>query len=269
MRFTPGSAFGRPRSLPTKIKIVCALLALALLQTRASSAAQVSLSNAFLSDLLAPNAYAVVGTERFDNFTFMSTSSGGALQPNPSIIKVTGYTNGTAGGLVFQNGPFLAVNNQTMDGRLAFNVTELDPMKRITNAELNFTGATSGGGMNSILEVVRDSLNNQLGQGLVIQRQDFPNGGTSSNTIAFAPQTTIQISKDISLLGTAFTGTGANVAQISDFTQAFDQTAVPEPSSIAMSAMGSGGLLWFGWRKRKRLKRAALPSQQQPALAVA
>jgi PEP-CTERM motif len=232
-----------------------AIACLAVCQS--SRAAQVDLTTAHLSDLLVPGSYAIVGNERFDTFAFSATSSGGAMQPDPANIKVSAINPPPDTGLFFQGGPFLTVGTQTtsqfVDAHLTFDVTALNPLQPITMAELSYTAATTGGGSASILEVVRNAANQQLGQQLVIEQQNLPNGGMSFATMTFAPQTTIQVSKDILLVSNAFaTDSPISVAAISDFSQVFDGPRVPEPSSVIMAAMGSAGLGWFGWRRKNR-----------------
>jgi hypothetical protein len=242
---------GRP--LARRLAIAAALCGLVI--CRPGWAGQVDLTTAHLSDLLVPGNFAIVGNERFDTFSWSVTGSGGGILPDPANIKVSAILNGTDTGLFFQNGPFLTVGNQTLDAHLGFDVTALDPMKKITLAELSYTAATAGGGSASISEVVRDIANHQLGQQLVIEQQNLPNGGQSFTSMTFAPQSTIQVSKDILLIGNAFAGTGPiNVATISDFSQIFNPP-VPEPSGIVMAALGSGGIGWFGWRRKRRRKR--------------
>ena len=86
----------------------------------------------------------------------------------------------------------------------------------------------------------------------MIEQQNLPGGGQSFSTRTFAPQTTVQVSKGILLVGHAFTGTGPiDMAQMSDFSQIFNPS-VPEPSGIVMATLGSGGLGWFGWRRKRR-----------------
>ncbi len=222
---------------------------------RAAPAGQVDLTNAHLSDLLVPGSFAIVGSERFDNFTWAATTSGGAVVPDPNNIKVSAVA-GTDTGLLFQSGPFLTIGSQTLDARLGFEVTTLDLNKKLTMAELSYTAATTGGGSASIAEVVRDLANNQLGQQLVIEQQNLPNGGKSFSKITFAPQTSIQVSKDISLIGTAFvTNADINAAQMSDFSQIFDPPPVPEPSGIVMGAIASGGVGWICWRRTRKRKQ--------------
>lgn len=242
------------RMTPAKLALAAALAVLPL--GRSAEAGQVDLTTAHLSDLLVPGNFAIVGNERFDSFTWAVTTSGGAVTPDPANIKVSAI-NGPAGlGLMFQSGPFLTVGNQTLDARLGFDVTTLDLNKKITMAELSYTAGTTGGGSASISEIVRDPANNQLGQQLVIEQQNLPNGGKSFATMTFAPQTTIQVAKDIQLIGTAFvTPAEINAAQMSDFSQIFGP-AVPEPSGIALAAVASGGVGWFGWRRRKRKSRS-------------
>ncbi len=217
-------------------------------------AGQVDLTTAHLSDLLIPGNYAIVNNERFDTFAWSVTTSGGAMSPDPANIKVSAIMSGGDTGLFFQGGPFLTIGNQTVDAHLTFDVTTLDPKKDISIAELEFTAATAGGGSASISEVVRGTANNQLGQQLVIEQQNLPNGGQSFAKMTFAPQTTVQVSKDILLVGNAFAGTGdINVATMSDFSQIFNP-AVPEPGGIVLATLGSGTVGWFGWRRGRRRK---------------
>jgi hypothetical protein len=245
-----GSLFAAQRSC---LRWALAAGAVWLAVGRPCQAAQVDLSNAHLNDLLVPGNFAIVGNERFDTFSWSVTQSGGALPPDPANIKVSAIVSGSDTGLFFQGGPFLTVGNQTIDANLTFDVTALDPTKKLTTADLMVTAGTAGGGSVSIAEVVRGTANNQLGQQLVIEQQNLPNGGQSFAEMTFAPQTTIQISKDVLLVGHAFTGTGdADVAQMSDFRQVFDPVSVPEPGGVALAAIGSGGVGRFGWRRRRR-----------------
>lgn len=212
-------------------------------------AGQVDLTTAHLSDLLIPGNYAIVNNERFDTFGWSVTTSGGAMSPDPANIKVSAIMSGGDTGLFFQGGPFLTIGNQTVDAHLTFDVTSLDPADGIDTAKLDFTAATAGGGSASISEVVRGAANNQLGQQLVIEQQNLPNGGQSFAEMTFPPQTTVQVSKDILLVGNAFAGTGnINVAQMSDFSQIFNPV-VPEPGGLVLAMFGSGGVGWFGWRQ--------------------
>jgi PEP-CTERM motif len=247
------SSRGRWR-LPLRFAFAAAFCWLIL--CRPGGAAQVDLTNAHLSDLLVPGNFAIVGSERFDTFSWSVAPSGGAIPPDPANIKVSAIMTGSNTGLFFQNGPWLTIGNETIDAHLAFDVTALDPMKKLTISELSFTAATAGGGSVSISEVVRDTTNHQLAQQSVIEQQNLPGGGQSFTTMTFAPQTTVQVSKGILLVGHAFTGTGTvDMAQMSDFSQIFDP-AVPEPSGIAMAALGSGGLGWFGWRRKRRRNKS-------------
>jgi hypothetical protein len=245
--------FSRGRwRLPSRFAFAAALCWLAL--CRPGWAAQVDLTTAHLSDLLVPGNFAIVGSERFDTFTWSVATSGGGVVPDPANIKVSAIMSGTDTGLFFQNGPFLALGNQTLDAHLSFDVTALDPMKKLTIAELSVTAATEGGGSVSISEVVRDTTNVQVAQQSVIEQQNLPGGGQSFSTRTFSPQTTVQVSKGILLVGHAFTGTGPiDMAQMSDFSQIFNP-AVPEPSGIVMATTGLGGLGWFGWRRKRRRK---------------
>ena len=191
------------------------------------------------------------------------------MSPDPANIKVSAIMSGGDTGLFFQGGPFLTIGNETVNAHLTFDVTALDPTKKISIAEQEFTAATAGGGSASIAEVVNGTSNNQLGQQLVIEQQNLPNGGESFAEMTFAPQTTVQVSKAILLVGNAFAGTGnINVAQMSDFSQIFNP-AVPEPGGVVLATLGSGGVGWFGWRRGRRRKPKLKKDRHEPAQPLA
>ncbi len=217
-------------------------------------AAQVSL-DAPLTSLLAPGAFAIVGTEEYSNFEFHATATNGGYLVQSSDITVGGYQqpSSSATGIVFQTPALFVANGEGQDVTLSFDVTELSPSKSIASMELMFDGASSGNGRASVAEVVDDASNNQLGQGLVVARQGLVGGGNSSTTVTFLSQNTIQVTKDISLFSGASTGSN-NTAQISDIWQVVDpnSTMVPEPSTIVMMVFGGGGLGLVGWRRKAK-----------------
>ena len=207
-----------------------------------------TVTSATLSELLVPGSYITAEGAEFSNFQFTAAGFGaGAVTPSAADILITAPTS-TIPELKFQGGPFFALNTQLVDASLQFDVTELDAMQKITTAELNYTGGTSGTGTTSITEDVDDMSDNLLAQHAYVEQQGFA-GSSNGGTLTFAGQQEVQISKDIFLNGAA-TGDSAT---LSDFTQTFSTTGppVPEPSSIVMALFGGGGLTWFGWRHKK------------------
>jgi hypothetical protein len=228
-------------------------LAACLSWANAGRAAQVPL-DAPLTSLLAPGAFAIVGTEEYSNFTFHASATNGGYVVQSGDITVEPYTpsSSSSTGIAFQTPALFVANGEGQDVMLAFDITELSPSKSITSMELMFDGATGGNGRASIGETVDDSSNNQLGQGLVVARQGLVNGGNNTAMITFLGHNTIHVSKDISLFSGASTGAN-NTAEISDITQWVDPTTtVPEPSTIVMMAFGAGGLGLVGWRKKMK-----------------
>jgi hypothetical protein len=217
------------------------------------SASPQTVVSATLDELLVPSSYIVADGAEFSAFQFSGAAFGGAPTPTAADIMITAPTS-TSPELEFQGGPFLALNTQLVDASLKFDVTELNANQKLTTAELFYTGATSGTGTLSVSEDVNDMNNNLLGEKSYVVQQGF-SGSSNAGTITFAGQQEIQVSKDITLYGSA-TGDSAS---LSDFSQTFSAGTtppVPEPSSIMMAILGSGGLGWFGWRRRGVRRRS-------------
>jgi hypothetical protein len=232
------------------IAVICTQTAKAqsfILYDPAISSTPQTVTSATLDELLVPGSYITAEDAEFSNFQFTAAAFGaGVVTPSAANILVTAPTSAIPE-LKFQGGPFLALNTQLVDASLQFDVTALDPMQKITSAELNFTGGTSGTGTTSITEDVDDMQDNLLGQRAYVVQQGFA-GSSNAGTITFAGQQEVQISKDIFLNGAA----SGDSATLSDFTQAFNTQPVPEPSSIVMALFGGGGLIWFGWRRKTK-----------------
>ena len=215
----------------------------------AISASPQTVTSAVLADLTVPNSYISADGAMFSNFQFSASAFGGAPTPSAATIVITAPTSPSPE-LFFKGGPFIATGSQFIDASLQFDVTELDPMQKITTAELKYTGGTDvSGGTTSITEDIDDMADNLLGQGAYIEQPGYA-GSSNHGKITFAGQQEIQVSKDIMLYGSG----SLNSETLSDFSQTFDAStpAVPEPSSIVMAIMGSGGLGWFGWRRKAK-----------------
>jgi hypothetical protein len=208
----------------------------------AISSSPQTVGSAPLSDLLVPGSYIQVDSAEFSSFSFSGAAFGsGAITPTASDILITA-PNSSKAELEFQGGPFFAASGQFVDGSLGFNVTELNPSQRLTDAELAYTGGTSGSGITSISEDIDDMNNNLLAEGTFALTQ---NSGSNIGTLNYTPQQEIQVSKDIFVYGSS----GGD--DISNFSQSFSTTPVPEPSSIAMALVATSGFGLMVWRKRK------------------
>jgi PEP-CTERM motif-containing protein len=250
---------------PIGPRMALAAAALCLMLNRSIQAVQVVIDDplhpAFLSSLLISHNFAIVGNNqlRFDNFTYTPTPNplAPATIPDAATIRVMAVESpGNPLGLLFQaTNQFMAMNTESGDGILKFDVTDLNPTQTLIKAHMDFTGGTNGTGLSEVSEVGRDPTGLiQVYQKSVIQSQSFqPSGGESSFTVPITPpQSMIHVSKDI-FVGSVLSGDVPNFASISDFTQTFTQDpAVPEPSSFVLVVLGGGGLGWFGWRRKRR-----------------
>jgi len=248
--------FGRTRGprAPQHRLLSGALLALAVgfAWTPTACAGQVTLNSTPYSTLMSPGTYAIVNGLEFSNFQFFNPTSGGSGQPpDPTEIFVSPGSINANSGLYFATPQMNVLTTGFMDFHISFDVTALDPSADLTAAELKFNASTTGNGLSRIVENVGDISNNQLGQLTAVESQSLPGGGQYYDSTTFAAQNMLQIDKDVEV---TFLGTpGAiNSASIGNFTQAFalQGTAVPEPSSLVLAALGVGLLGCYGWRRR-------------------
>ncbi len=236
----------------------CAALLLGLAAGPAAQAAIIPVNGSHLSDLLIPGNSVVIGNTEFSDFTFMTTSTGGALTPDPTTIALNPISTSSTVGLMFQGGVFRATGTQSVDANLSFDVTQVNTTQALSSAELSFTAGATGSGSVSILEVVSNGSQQLGGRSLVVvEAGDL--SPVFSDQINFTGESTIHVTKDISILGTAFTTTnGPPFAQMSDFTQTFnfgDGPPTPEPASLGLMLIGGVGLAWYGRRRRGKVAR--------------
>jgi len=177
---------------------------------------------------------------------FQNPTQTGNLNVLLTDIMVVPILTGGEYGIRFQTALWsLSGANQNYDIGFSFEVTT-SSHEPITGNTLSIVGGSDGLGHANLAETVYDQGNNSLAGELVYINQS----GTGNNqfvdsaTFTGSPQSVILVNKDFAMT----TGSDTN-AQI--FVSHIDQTfVVPEPSTLALSAMG-GLVSLLALRRRK------------------
>jgi hypothetical protein len=189
-----------------------------------------------LADLLVPGATFVNGDKTFSDFTYSATGD----MPSAAGVNVNAITD-VAGnlGIQFQGGFHDDIGGDSSDALITFTVTVTAPGVEIHDANLvsNIT-VVGAGASGSLTETFLPEYNNLLLNTAVIH----------VDHTEFDPTTTVlHVQKDLLLdAGDSVDG----LATVSFINQTFSQTAVPEPSTIAMA--GIAGLSLLGLRLRRK-----------------
>jgi hypothetical protein len=201
-----------------------------------------------LGDLISSGGSFTVDDKSFDHFTYSALPTG--TTPSASDIGVTGSVDLAGRPTLVFSGNFNASNGATPDFHIGFQVHELTPGAGITGVGLGAVSQFSGSnptGSVGIIETITSNDPNFFQTLSTLESSPASILDHNRSSVTFAPQTDLQINKDVIPLP----GANTTVA-LSDITQSFTQ--VPEPSSLVS---GSIGLLMVGagyvWRFRRKV----------------
>jgi hypothetical protein len=185
-----------------------------------------------------------IGDKIFSNFTFTSSAQGGATAVTAAGVTV-GIITGPDIGLSF-NASWTASANQTIDSVIGFRVTVISggPLL-IEDFGLAQTSGVTGNGSASVTE---DGCGPAPCTPGPLEVMTFDLGGSNTqrvNETIFSPIGSVQVSKDINVIGGTVPPSLSIISLVSD---TFSQTSVPEPLTFA--TLG-GGLIALGLLRRK------------------
>jgi hypothetical protein len=194
-----------------------------------------------------------VDTKKFSGFSSFTTTNVPIGSINVTGNDAAGPNPLNPGPGITISGPFNATAGTTQD--TSFNYTTSivsgNPGARITDISLAAAGAVPTGGMITVTETVLSTVPPISGTPSVFTLQVPPPGTSKLMDISIFPGvTSVTVHKDIQLVGGSGTGPGATTS-LTDLTQRFSQSVVPEPSTLALAGLGALGFIGYGLRRRK------------------
>jgi len=223
------------------------LAAAVILQTAAWSATCVVGTVQSYIDLNATGG-CTIGDKQFSNFSFATSAGGGAVALTSTAVTLSPIA-GPDIGLQF-NAAWFVGSGQSLDTTIGFDVTVIGGGGFLIKdaSTVQSASGTTGTGIASVSE------------GLCIGSPCVPVLGTNTivsagttilaSNVIFAPSGTLHAVKDIGV-----SGGSSGTAQISQVTDTFSQTQVPEPTSILL--LGSVMVVTGGFFRRRQAQKSS------------
>jgi hypothetical protein len=250
-------------SIGRRLSMGLALFAgFALVSTRAHASVEI-FNNGVLQvgvtsvtmDLLQAGWSIQVDDKLFDHWklygsTITGTGLGTAVAANS--ITVTGLdANPLNPGVEYQSAAWQITNGQLQDTKFQYNVSVVGGAKLIEDGSMTLLSGDVGSATSAIN--ITEHLTDGLGH-LVAPLSNFeiqlPGSFTTKvfDQKFFSLVNFVQVNKDIAL---SMSADASGITSFSDMAQNYSQTAIPEPSSMAIAGLGALGLIGYGLRRRK------------------
>lgn len=180
-------------------------------------------------------------------FSSFSVSITGALSGSIDADDlVLSFEEGSSSAGFTLTGPISAADGEVGDVFLSFAVSTQAGIDGALLSALNVAGG-GGGALASVDELIKSIAGASLGL-LSTSDTGGPGAPITDAAIAFAPQTSIRVMKDILVDSSILGGGQGGSARISFVQQTF--TLAPEPTTLALVLGGLTGLGVFGRKRR-------------------